>query len=146
MALSVSMNLWTWIRFGLLGIVFIGGLATPAQPATKVLPDWNALAAIGGLPLALIAVIGVQAVNPRSDTAWRYPTWDANFLNFRQPLQFFHFAACVCFAGGAGTLLRVLLSHSALQPDALTGVVMGAAAAIGVSACTHVFRRKMSAN
>jgi hypothetical protein len=109
--------------------------------------DWTALVIIGlVMPVGLVAVMGVQCVNPRSAPTWEYPSWRSNFLNLRQPLQFFHFAGYVSLAQGIGATVKALLSRVPITPMVLSGFVIAASAAVGVWAwaCTRVYRRKMA--
>src|ERR1700742_3096605 len=40
--------------------------------------------------IAMVLVIGLQAINPRSATMWTNPDWHVNPFSWKQPLQFFH--------------------------------------------------------
>jgi hypothetical protein len=139
------MNLWIRIRWVLLVASFTMFLFAPTR-SEGADSDWTALLIIGlVMPVGLAAVIGVQFLNPRSAPIWEYPSWRSNFLNFRQPIQFFHFAGYVCLTQGIGATVKVLITSAPITPLVLSGFVMAASAAAGVWACTRVYRRKMVA-
>ena len=146
MASFLSMNLWMRIRWVILIATVAMCLLAPTRSEGAHPLDWAALVIIGlVMPVGLVAVIGVQFLNPRSAPIWEYPSWRSNFLNLRQPLHFFHFAGYVCLAQGIGAITKTFIAHTPTTPLVLSGFVLAASTAVGVWACTRVYHRKMGA-
>jgi hypothetical protein len=147
--------MWYWVRIGLLvaffamGIVFpyndfrIDVFAAAVPGGIPVLVIGMCIFAILFPPLALIFVIGIQAVNPYSAPRWTKPSWRSNFLNLRDMLHFFHFGAFAGLAGAAGSALGSLAVQGRLD---FVVAVMQALASLGflagVRLCMRVYRFK----
>lgn len=137
---------WPVIRAVLLLFMFALGLFTTIPGSFNPPIDWLTLGVITVFfPLGLVFVIGIQFFNPKSAPFWRYPSWQLNPFQFREPLQFFHFGGFTCFAYGVGEIVQFSLRNSAvLSPEALILFAMGCGLLVGVWLCTIVFRKKMS--
>lgn len=137
------MKKWKLIRIGLIVLVAVGSLFTPLEMQERSPIDWTDLAIIFALiPVGLLFVVGIHAANPLSAKVWEKPDWDRNFLNFKDPVQFFHFGAFVMVAQGVATLCRVLFSNVHIYPETLLPLVMGVSTLLGVHITMLVFRAK----
>ena len=92
--------------------------------------------------VALIFVVGIQFVNPRSAAQWRYPSWKLNPFRTKEPLQFFHLAGFLFVAAGLGAIGNALVEGSRIYDGALF-VVLGLGTVAGVYICTVLYGRKM---
>ena len=130
-------NSWLLLRLFLCGFGFVSAAAVAEpRPAFGWL-DFAVLVAV--VPLVLLAIIGVQALNPWSRPSWSKPNWSDNFLALGDPLRFFHFASFFFLASAAGSLASSLLSHSEQFGSAKALLAAGVGGWIGVRACTHVY-------
>jgi hypothetical protein len=138
-----ELNVWVWSRVAvlLLGVLgakaFVPGPRSPfAGGSIALLPLFFASGAI-----AIIFVVGLQAINPRSAIVWIKPDWRANPFLIRQPLQFFHlcgyFMVATGVAAGVITLLRHLSGWEPLLP-----IAFGAGILLGTKCCLILYRRK----
>jgi len=89
---------WFRIRRGVMVVVFLYVLLmsfVPVDHAATPTWGWKTSATwllfLALIPLGLLVVIGVQAVNPLSDVKWTIPTQRSNPFHFGNPLLFFHF-------------------------------------------------------
>ncbi|MEM1108600.1 MAG: hypothetical protein AAGH99_07920 [Planctomycetota bacterium] len=144
----------TWFRLRMVISVFVIGMTMliPGQPFEDLrsLPTeihlFVAIFLIASLiliPLMLLFVIGIQAINPLNDSQWLKPTHDANPLYLRNPLFFFHFAAYLIFAAGGSLLVSSLWRG---WPALAHGVYLLLAAPmilLGIRICIRVFRHKL---
>ena len=138
------MNVWAWVRIMIVAAFILMGLLLPAQPAAKPPIQWQDLGIIFAfIPVGLLFVVGLQALNRRSAIVWRYPSWWVNPFNVSEPLQFFHLGGYSFLAYGMGVLLQLSISNRLFYPEAFIGLIIGAGALLGVHICTLVFRRKM---
>ncbi|MCP4607903.1 MAG: hypothetical protein GY845_04215 [Planctomycetes bacterium] len=139
------MNKWKWIRSGLMTLMMVASLFMPLEPQVKPPMDWSTLAIIFVfIPFGLLFVIGIQAFNPLSVKVWKKPNWNLNPMNFRDPVQFFHFAAYLMLAQGFITILRLPFSNNVFHPGVLIPLVMGVGLLIGVQMITLIFKSKYS--
>ncbi|MEM6855059.1 MAG: hypothetical protein AAF593_11685 [Planctomycetota bacterium] len=60
------------------------------------------------IPFMLLFVVGIQYINPISDSHWTQPTHDANPFYWGNPLFFFHFGAFLILGGGCGLVVSAL--------------------------------------
>lgn len=139
------MNTWFIIRLVLVAFAFLGGVFS-TQPTPQ--PDGVSAGILLGIfafgILGMLFVVGIQRVNPRTASTWRYPSWAINPFLLREPLQFFHLGGFFMLAAGAGNLLRILFVEQASWFSALTLLAFGAGILGGVYACTVVYRGKMA--
>jgi len=56
-------------------------------------------------PFMVVWVLGIQIINPFSDSHWQLPTPDSNPLRLGNPLPLGHFASQLAIVSGAGYLL-----------------------------------------
>jgi hypothetical protein len=101
------------------------------------------LAILAFCPVGLLLVLGLQVINPRSARLWLRPSWQLNPFNFRQPLQFFHLAAYVCWGQALGVLARLADSPVSFYVEALVPVAMAIGILLGLQLDTLVFRAKI---
>lgn len=92
--------------------------------------------------LGTLAVIGVQAINPRSARHWRKPSWEINPFHFQEPLQCFHCAAYHFVAAGAVGCATLIWRGASAAPLAVALLSMGAGARLAVELSLHIFRNK----
>ncbi|MET2972229.1 hypothetical protein [Vibrio harveyi] len=91
--------------------------------------------------LALLSVIGFQAVNPVSKKVWLEPSWDINPFTLSQPLVVFHFLACIVTVQALVNLVVSIIKGD-LYEFSLIGCVAGLSILAGVRLVRIVFRRK----
>ena len=142
---------WLWARVAITVIGFVDGVAYPF-----VAPDFpvgqgvwaHVFLVVGGLlgcvlmPLMLLGIIGLQVVNPASSDRWTVPSWRTNFLNFSDPLHFFHMAAFVVMACGAGMLIAAPFSAGVFGLHAIVAGLGGGSVLFGVRLCRRVYHTK----
>ncbi len=150
---SATSGLWFKIRLGVYALGLVSGVPTAHQEVSELakFEPWGLafLAIPCGvatllMPLMLLFVISIQAVNPWSDEKWLRPTHGCNPFRLGNPLLFFHFGAYWFGAIGIGFLLSAL--WNGVYAVAL-GVFMllGAVATLaGVRLSMLVFKSKMA--
>ena len=139
------MSKWKLLRLGLILFVALSSFFVPLGPQAKPQIDWGALALIFLLiPVALVFMIGIQAINPMSAKVWRKPNWNLNPINFKDPVQFFHLGAYVMLAQGIVTLCRILFAKVPFYPEALLPAAMGVGMLLGIQIVMLTFRKKYS--
>ena len=94
-------------------------------------------------PLFMLAIIGVQAVNPFSKPRWTKPSWQTNFLQLRDPLHGFHMLGYVAmFLGlGAGSA-TIIAPDGAIMWLGPVWMAQGLSVLCGVRLCMRVFSNK----
>ena len=143
----MNMSKWMLIRIGIIAIVAVSSLFTPLLPQAIPPIDWNTLIIILiFIPFALLFVVGIQAVNPFSAKVWRKPDWNLNPLNFKDPVQFFHFGAYILLVQGGVTLCRIYFLEVPFYPGVLFPLVMGIGTLLGIQIIMLIFRSKYSEN
>jgi hypothetical protein len=91
--------------------------------------------------IAMVFVVGLQAVNPHSAAIWTKPDWHVNPFSLKQPLQFFHLVGFFFIVTGAAAAVVALLRHLAgMEP--LLPIALGAGTLLGVRCCMVLYRRK----
>lgn len=144
------MNNWVYLRLGIVALSFLQGVVwtpslfgdAPGRGEGSI--QWGPVLLFFLFPMvALLFIIGIQFFNPRSASAWRYPSWKINPFLLSEPLQPLHFLGFVFLATGLGALTRGLLTRSLIS-DALAIASFGAGTVLGVYLCTLVFRRRMA--
>ncbi|HHJ3241685.1 TPA: hypothetical protein ACQJOV_002768 [Vibrio parahaemolyticus] len=91
--------------------------------------------------LALLSVIGFQAINPFSKKVWLEPAWDINPFTLSQPLVVFHFLAYIVTVQALVNLVVSIIKGD-LYEFSLIGCVAGLSILSGVRLVRIVFRRK----
>jgi hypothetical protein len=138
------MNIWVIVRWTIILMAAAGELLAPLHPWAQPPIGWVALLAIfGGCSIGMLFVLGLQAANPFSAKQWLRPSWHSNPFNFRQPMQFFHLGAYVCFAQGWVLLLRLTLSRVPFYLEALVPFVMALGILAGLQLVSLLFRAKV---
>jgi hypothetical protein len=51
--------------------------------------------------IAMVFVVGLQAINSRSAAVWTKPDWRVNPFSLKQPLQFFHMTGFTALSPGS---------------------------------------------
>src|SRR5258708_2617779 len=84
--------------------------------------------------IAMVFIVGLQAINPHSATVWTKPDWHVNPFSLKQQLQFFHLAAFFFIVTGLAAAVVALLRHLAgLEP--LLPIALGAGILLVVRCC-----------
>ena len=78
--------------------------------------------------------IGIQAANSSSSKVWRFPSWEINPFQIKEPLQFVHFVGHCFLALGVGVLLRHAFYHRYMGPDSFVFLAFASGLLIGVPA------------
>jgi hypothetical protein len=100
----VRMNAWLAVRAAVLlsgmpgASSFIPGPESPFSGGSIML----LLMFFGFGVVAMIFVVGLQAINPRSAAVWTRPNWSVNPFSLKQPLQFFHMTGFYFIVVGLG--------------------------------------------
>ena len=91
--------------------------------------------------VAMVLVVGSQAINPRSAAAWTRPGWHANPFSLKQPVQFFHMAGFYFIVVGLTAIALAQIRHlTGLEP--FLPVALGVGVLVGIRCCTALYRRK----
>jgi hypothetical protein len=142
---NLRVNIWLVCRavvllLGALGAnSFVPGPQSPfAGGSTTLL-----LAFFGFGVIAMVFVVGLQAVNPHSAAVWTKPDWRVNPFSLKQPLQFFHLVGLFFIVTGMAAVVITLLKHLVgLEP--LLPIALGAGILLGARCCMALYRRKFS--
>jgi hypothetical protein len=95
--------------------------------------------------IAMVAVVGLQAINSRSAAVWTKPDWRVNPFSLKQPLQFFHMAGFYCIVAGFSAIVLTQIRHvTGLEP--LFPAALGAGILIGIRCCVALYQRKFPTN
>lgn len=139
------MNRWTLVRVILIAVGAVFGTTLwRNRPISDAPLDLSfLLLIIFGTPSAVLFVVGLQALNPRSATVWRPMSWSINPFLFKEPLQFFHAGAFHFMAGGLMACLPVLWGSRTIPAQGVFILVIGVMTWASLYLCTRVFRRKM---
>jgi hypothetical protein len=145
------MNNWKKARVFECTIAFCMALAAPFF-AARVLPEvepftiWAvALSIIVSpifIPLALLIVVSLQAVNPLSNSQWTRPSWNTCFRDLGDPLHFFHMAAWACFFASLGVLISSPFCGILYFLIGLAGFVGSISVFWGIKLCIRMFPHK----
>lgn len=103
-----------------------------------------AIAGVLLMPVMLLAIIGLQALNPWSDDLWTRPTHRSNPFRLGNPLLLFHFAAYFAAASGLGVLVSSLWHGLYAAAYGALGILGAASVLVGVRLCMRVFKHKMA--
>lgn len=137
------MSVWKWFRLAAISLVLIAGCFVPLGPrASPPLAWYVPMVIFVFCPIAMVLVVGVQRVNPRSAHVWHRPSWTGNPFNFRDPIQFFHFAAIITIAQGVVILARVSLTSFPFYVESLVPLAMGLGVWVGVRVTMALYRSK----
>lgn len=141
------MNTWLYFRVGAILLVAIAGCFVPLGAHAAPPIDWDALFIIfGACAIGLPLVLGVQRFNPQSAKVWSRPSWMANPLNFRDPIQFFHFGAYLSIAQGLVVLIRMVLTSVPFYVEALVPLAMGLGILLGIRITLGLFASKFASS
>jgi hypothetical protein len=129
----LSVNIWVRLRVAAIFLVAIGACFTPLESRFKPPLDWLTLLGIFiFIPIALVLVIGLQRLNPRSAKTWKHPSWSTNPFTLRDPIQFFYLAALLSITQGIVAVLRIFVVAVPLYPEAFVPLIMGIGTWFGV--------------
>lgn len=93
---------------------------------------------------AVVSIVGIQAINPRSEKIWLPPRWDANPFSMTQPLQWFHLLAVSMIVTGVAALgWMLVIATAGLEP--LIPFFLGLGLLGGVRGCETLYRHKFRA-
>lgn len=141
------MSKWKLLRIALISFVVVASFFMPLEPQAEPPIDYLALLVIFMFfPVGLFFVIGIQALNPKSQKVWHKPAWNLNPFNFKDPVHFFHLGAYIMFAQGIVTLLRIALTKTPLYIEAYVPLVMGGAILLWLKLVMLIFRSKYREN
>ncbi len=91
---------------------------------------------------AIQFILGIQTLNKSSDTSWKKPQWNSNFLNLRQPAQFFHFGAWFLIISTIPMLTLTFIQSREYFLDAMMPFIFGIGTLLGVILSTYIFKNK----
>lgn len=94
------------------------------------------------LPSLMLGIIRIQALNPLSADVWKPPGSSEPFLNFRDPLQFFHFGAWSSVFFGAGHVLGGFFAGWIVVALGTLQVLGGVVGLYAVRLCVRRFKSK----
>lgn len=138
------MNIWLYVRIGLILISVIAAFFAPLEPQAVPPIGWGALLAIFIFcPIGIVIVLGMQVANPMSAKVWRRPSWSLNPFNIREPLLFFHLGAYMFLADGMVMLMRTATSAEPFYVESLIPLVMAMGVFLGLQAVMLLFSSKM---
>jgi hypothetical protein len=149
--------MWLTVRLVALAIAFVSGclfdpmgdfLEELDVPALQVLPEGTlplalwilVVAAACATPPIVLAVVGVQVVNPLNTATFHKPGWRTNFVDVRDPGQFIHLFGYVLIAAGIGRAAADLATAGAPGHSAVGWILGGAGFLLGVRLCMRVYR------
>lgn len=95
------------------------------------------------MPLMVLFVVGIQAVNPASDPKWALPTHQSNPFRLSNPLLGFHFAAFVFLACGIALIFSSLWNGWFAIAEGVFTIVGAIMMLIGIRLCVRVFKHKI---
>lgn len=140
---TLAVNFWLIVRAVVLlsGILdassFVPGAHSPFGGGTVTV----LLIFFGFGMVAMVLVVGSQAINPRSAAAWTRPGWHANPFSLKQPVQFFHMAGFYFIVVGLTAIALAQIRHlTGLEP--FLPVALGVGVLVGIRCCTALYRRK----
>jgi hypothetical protein len=141
-------GVWFWVRLACIGsAVVLSQLASVVGPSDPLPVPWLPLGAAALLsllfmPFMLLAVIGVQAVNPMSDDRWSVPRHDTNPFRLGDPLHLFHFAAFLIIGCGIGSIVGAIWAGWLSLGMGLFQVLGGLMLLLSVRWCIKVYKHK----
>lgn len=137
------MNVWVAVRAAVLLSALIG--------APSFVPSMQSPSADGSIILlllffvfgviAMVLVLGLQAINPRSAAVWTEPDWRVNPFSLKQPLQLFHMAGFCCIASGFSANVLAQTRH-VTELESLFPAALGAGILVGIKCRVALYRRK----
>lgn len=146
-------TLWWQVRWAFYSIAFINGLLRSISDKGDGGIQFSELLDVGliiftifflaMIPLAVAAVISLQAINPHSAPFWQRPTNETNPFSLRDPLQLVHFFGYLCILNSLGGVAGSPFSHFNMTIDNMIGIVAGFCILVGVRLVMRWFKKKI---
>ena len=136
---------WFFLRVFLIVASIVTGALRPFLEPAPLRSKWGpvfAFVMIAGAffwPVCLLFVMGLQSINPWSSKKWTRPNWYCNFLNPRDPLPFFHFAAFFLGGAGIGELVSTAATLGTIDWEACMATIHSCEILLGVKICEVAF-------
>ena len=145
------MSIWRKIRIVVLALFFAQGLLCTSSDFEAISESIPLALGMGLvivpivlIPLGLLLVIGVQYINPFQDKQWTAPSMDSNFLNFKNPVHFFHAGGYFFAAAGLGMIVGAFYQGASNVIFGF-GLLSGSIGLLlGVKLCVKVYRKKFA--
>lgn len=137
------MNKWLLIRIIIIGISFLISFFQKIDIKYSInYMDLKKLIIIFIVSIiGVIFVIGLQILNYR-EKIWIKPSWCQNPFNFKQPLQFFHFAGYFSLISGIASIMNFLINKNSLSFEAIIPLCMGIGVIVGVHFSVILYKNK----
>jgi hypothetical protein len=134
---------WSKVKLLLCILGGIGAAGLPVDAFSNIV--WVELPLIfAAASVAVLLVVGLQAINPLSAPRWHRPTWASRPFSLGDPLAFFHFGGWYFMAGAIGLLISTLCTHSRGLVGPLSLACVGLGIIAGVRLCGVAWRWKFS--
>jgi len=135
---------WLYVR---LSLIVFGIVSTVISSASSVhnivsITFIDLLAAFIFCIVGLQFVIGIQAINPHSDSKWLKPNWHQNPFNLGQPAHFFHFGGWFMLLSSLPPVISVVGESQSVLLSSLMPVIFGIGLLSGVHVSKYVFKKK----
>ena len=140
------MSKWCMARIGLITLSVIIFLIDTiiAEPAKHVFVNWRViLLSFIFTATALPLLVAVQLKAPYVDDKWTLPNFDSNFLQFGDPLHFFHLVGfLMVFAGISETTVNLARNNIIYEGvlKIMLGIGLFLGVKISVKLCSHKYK------
>lgn len=143
---SFRLNVWLVVRAAVLMLGMLGAKSFVPGPQSPFAGGSVTLLLIlfGFGVIAMVFVVGLQAINPRSALVWVKPDWHANPFSLKHPLQFFHLIGFYLIVVGLAAIVLTQIKHvSGLEP--FVPIALGGGVLVGIRCCVVLYRGKFGA-
>lgn len=139
---------WNYVRLCLVAFGTLQGFfyVDPDKVGVFPLEFTQLLVIFLFIPFALNIVLGLQFLNKQSAKIWKSPSWFLNPFNFKQPLQFFHFAAFFSISFGLSALISLVWKGSNCIYQAALPLSIGVGLLIGIHCALLIFKNKIESS